>query len=828
MGKQVIQIKPVLRTILLGSLVLSLLQGGMDQLASAAALRAGFDGDPSVGWKGELSSTGMMIGAIAVQTPEPIEKFSKFEISFDIVNTVASNPYFPYDGSAPAGVENGTGITVDALLLPPGVNDWSQAQILPCFYYQPVEQGGSGANVDLLPKGKAEWRCRFTPQVIGDWQYKVRATDASGTTASQPQLFTCVESARKGFVKVSSTDPRFFEFSDGTPFMTPLINTEQSSPFGGLARLRDYIQKFGENGVRFIRWFPTGEGANYSVIPFGDDLRSSWGFGSAWSTLDDVDVAAGKRLSFMPYYYTAQQIPAVPQTRYRLSLRAKVTGDKVFRPQLSDNTTPLGELTLCATAGLCPRPAAGWNDYTLYVTTTVNAETLSVNLRDGFSESDDAQGTIRLHSIRLQRDEAGHGDWGPNLLTRSDPDTYNYVDQRGAALLDEVLRLSEQYGVYHKLTLFHKNDNVLNRFLPDGSLTEDWDSSNNNFYSQDGQAGRWYQRAYTRYFVARWSYSPALHSLELANENMLSQPSYDAAFALAQYVRELSPRHILMSNSFWGWFVNDFWSDPVRGYLMDYADKHWYANKSGAGEGELISTITNDSAANVRECWSRFRDYSQWFDYGKPIVRGETGVAVSGTQPQDPDIARDTQGTYYHKQLWAQVGSVGYQCDGEWYPMLLDDHNLWGMFAAYERFMQGEPLTNGKYEAIGTDLDGTRQISATNITGSLRAWGARDIGACNVLLWIDNSQHTWRNVVDRVAIPAASATLTLQGLITGTYTAEWWNTTTGATTTSKTYTVTDDHKLVFSVGPLATDVAVKFKCSTPNQPRQVYLPLVQR
>jgi hypothetical protein len=150
------------------------------------------------------------------------------------------------------------------------------------------------------------------------------------------------------------------------------------------------------------------------------------------------------------------------------------------------------------------------------------------------------------------------------------------------------------------------------------------------------------------------------------------------------------------------------------------------------------------------------------------------------------------------------------------------------MFAAYERFMQGEPLTNGKYESIGTDLDGTRQLSVTSVMGSLRAWGERDIGACNVLLWIDNSQHTWRNVVDRVAIPAASATLTLQGLITGTYTAEWWNTATGSIIMSTTYTVPDDHKLVFSVGSLATDVAVKFKCSTPAQPLQVYLPLVLR
>ena len=96
------------------------------------------------------------------------------------------------------------------------------------------------------------------------------------------------------------------------------------------------------------------------------------------------------------------------------------------------------------------------------------------------------------------------------------------------------------------MPLFHKNDSVLGRFGPDGTTTS-WQLR--NFYSAEGQAARWYERAYVRYFVARWSYSTALHSVELANENDLNLASYDAAFALAQTIKDLrrvtssSPTH---------------------------------------------------------------------------------------------------------------------------------------------------------------------------------------------------------------------------------------------------------------------------------------------
>ena len=451
----------------------------------------------------------------------------------------------------------------------PGAADWSQSKVVPCFYYQPVEEVGSGVDAALLPVGQAEWRCRFAPETVGIWQYKVRAADAGGMVESPAGQFTAITSRNKGFIQVSGTDPRFFEFSDGTPFVTPLVNVEEGNPFITLSGVRQNIRKMGESGVRFVRWFPTGEGANYSVAPFGDSMRINWGFGDGWETSDGPDVAAGKRFSYAPYYYSSQSVPVVPRSRYRLSFRAKVMGQQALRSQIGDLNG--GTLDICSASGtyhasqrqVCTYKQDGWRDYALEVEVgDPSPAVLSVALRGLYVSADapapynsSQQGSIRVHSIRFQRDETGQGGWGPDLLLRSDPDTYRYVDQRAAAYLDEILALSERYGVYHKLPLFHKNDAILGRFLSDGSVGS-WDV--NHFYSAEGQAARWYEMVYARYFVARWSYSTALHSLELANENNFDSRAQDAAFAIAAYVRQLSPRHILQSNSFWGWWVDSY------------------------------------------------------------------------------------------------------------------------------------------------------------------------------------------------------------------------------------------------------------------------------
>ncbi len=704
------------------------------------------------------------IGSIAPLSAS-VPRYTKFEIAFTI-STTSTNFYFPYDPAAPY---NESGVTVDMLLADPnGVE-----KTVPCFFYQPVDD-------NLTPVGQPDWRCRYAPETIGTWRYHVRLIDAIGQAENAEQSFSVTTSSNHGFVRVSPTDSHYFEFDDGTPFLTPLINVESGNPLNGLDQIRTNIPKWGQNGVRFVRWFPTGESANYYIVPFGDDLKMSWGFGPAWTSEVD-DPLDRKHFAFEPYYYSGQSFAAMPGARYRLTLRAKVTGSKVFRPQLGSQVSEIR--------------ASDWNTYTLEMTDGSQTG-LTVWLHDGYSENDNTSGAIYVHNVTVQRDETGQGDWGPNLVTRGDADTYKFVDQVGAARLDEVLRLSEQYGVYHKLTLFHKNDQVLGHLQADGSPTPDWDI--NNFYSQDGAVPRWLEKAYARYFVARWSYSTALHSLELGNENMLTTESYEAAYSVLGYIRSIEPRHILLSNSYWGYFVDPFWASSKYGPLMDYADKHWYARPSG--DGELVSNVYTDSAADVRECQKRFAEYRTEFAQNKPIVRGETGVWSANWDPMD---FGDGAATYYHKQLWAQMGD---QCAGEWYTDYLNTHNLWGEYLRYSQFLQGEPLTNGHYADVGSD---SGAIKITNSTGTARAWGKFDVTSGRGILWIDNANDTWKHVADGLSIPPATASVEVSSLPNGTYQATWFNTATGATSTT-TSTVTNG-KLTLSVSGLAHDVAVKLR-----------------
>lgn len=694
-----------------------------------------------------------------------VPRYGKFEVAFTI-STTATNFYFPYDPAAPY---NESGVTVDLLIADPNGTE----KTVPCFFYQPVD-------VNLTPAGQPDWRCRYSPEAIGTWQYRVKLIDAIGQAESAEQSFNVTSSSNHGFVRVSPTDSHYFEFDDGTPFLTPLINVESGNPLNGLTQIRANILKWGQNGVRFVRWFPTGESGNYYVVPYGDELKVSWGFGAA-DTVPVGEPGNGHQFTFQPYYYTGQSVKAVPSARYRLSLRAQVTGNKVFRPQVGNSVIEIR--------------ASDWQTYTIETTST--GPELMVWLHDGFNENDHQTGTINVHEIKLQRDETGSGGWGPNLLTRGDADTYQYVDQVGAARLDEIMRLSEQHGVYHKLTLFHKNDQVLGRLLADGSATATWDI--NHFYSSKNEVVRWLEKAYARYFVARWAYSPALHSLELANENMLTQNSYDAAFDVMGYIRSIEPRTILLSNSFWGYFVEPFWNDASRGYLMDYADKHWYA-RPGSTDVEVVSALYTDSAANVRQCQKRFKEYRTGFAYNKPIVRGETGVWQASFDPMNFGAGT---ATYFHKQVWAQMGD---QCAGEWYTDYLDTHNLWGDYLRYEQFLQGEPLTNGHYADVGSD---TGSIAIANSIGIARAWGKVATSDGRGVLWIDNANDTWKRVADGLTVTPASTTVTLSNLPNGTYQVLWFNTATGATTTN-TQAVSNG-QLALNVSALAHDVAVKFR-----------------
>ena len=358
------------------------------------------------------------IGSI-VPLSTSVPRYGKFEVAFTI-STTATNFYFPYDSATPY---NESGVSVDMLITSPG----GVTKTAPCFYYQPVDD-------NLTPVGQADWRCRTSPDSIGTWRYRVKLIDAIGPAESAEQTFNVIASNSHGFVRVSPTDSHYFEFSDGTPFLAPLINVEWGNPLSNLDLIRTNIPKWGQYGVRFVRWLPTGEGAN-AVTPYGDDVRVSWQFGDGWTRPENPDV--DKLFSYEPYFYSHQYVDAAPAANYRLTFRARVEGQRVLRVSLGSVSGNLVSLDICATGNTyhqargdtCTAKKDGWQTYELRYTNS-SAALLEVS-PSGLYVSADApapynsiqSGRVALGSMVLQRAE--NGAWGPNLLARSNPDTFS-------------------------------------------------------------------------------------------------------------------------------------------------------------------------------------------------------------------------------------------------------------------------------------------------------------------------------------------------------------------------------------------------------------------
>ncbi len=899
-------------------------------------------------------------GAVVTGSLDQVEKYGPFEATID-VSTVASNLQFPYDPDPPAGVAPGVGVTVDALFLPPGESAWENARVQPCFWYQPMTESRG----DFYPDGSPHFRARFAPDLEGEWRYKIRVTDAEGTGESAEGSFICTGANSRGFVRTSPSDPRFFEFDDGTTFTHPSI---EKGGWGDIATQDTLLPTLTTNGVRYVRWYLTPRGG---IQVFGGTTNGKWD----GRTVVGENGQGQPGFALAPVTWTRGEFFGLPVgTQVRLSCRAKLTGRRPLAIRIQEGDAVRDSV-------LVSPPTDGWQ--------TVGLDTYTVRSEDPircFFVAPDNSGDedILIDDIRVEISTDGGNTW-LNAATRGRADTYTYMDDREAYRIDRFFKLCDAQGMYNKMTVLDKDDFVLSRMGPDHTFQDERDDNNTYAPWNDGDnPSRWYQQAWWRYFIARWSAYQSVHTLEYANENdPFSGVANEAAYAMAEYFHANSPRYLLMGNSTWHSFVRSFWADD----RMDYADIHGYTgpgtpesgsegtryfwgltgedpdgnslyhpwsvdNPNGAGrvfaaalapdapdrtrdirvityiggepgrryrvraqvrthnlttnpansferpalrlaayqgytaENDAQSAVQNtnlplgtyewreivsepwamplgkdilsvqldmwgpggtlwmddvaveeevaqdqwrriylhtwdenrvdfDSALDVRAFWTRLSA----FRLPKPIVRSESGLRgwnIHGSpfiwngqsylyRDEEQDLVRDADGIYYQKKLWAQLGCPGFY-SGQLWTDNLAQKNLWFLYGAYANFLEGERISNGNYDAVGSDLDGDQALTAG---GGLRCWGIRDRAASKALLWIDNPDHTWRDVVDEAPIPAKSGQVAVPDFAPGSYTLEWWDTRAGSVTRRQPVSVGGNGILRIDVNNLATDVAVK-------------------
>ncbi len=140
-----------------------------------------------------------------------VPRFDKFELTFDL-NRSFANPFDPEL------------IAVDAEFTDPQ----GRKLAVPGFYHQDFVRVDRVTKLakrrlleGLVPVGPGRWKVRFAPDTVGRYSYVVRVVDRTGVVAkrltTRPRRFTCVDSSRKGYVRVAR-DGRYFEFSTDQPF----------------------------------------------------------------------------------------------------------------------------------------------------------------------------------------------------------------------------------------------------------------------------------------------------------------------------------------------------------------------------------------------------------------------------------------------------------------------------------------------------------------------------------------------------------------------------------------------------------------------------------
>lgn len=795
-----------------------------------------------------FAQTPLSIQNITTTPAGTIPLHDKFEISFT-VNTSAQNPQFPYDPNPPTGVTARTGVTVDAVFTSPS----NQTIIQPAFYYQEFLDENKTGGEWFYPTGTYKWKVRFSPKEVGSWSFRLRAQDASNCaigvnpctswSESSPQSFQVVNSTNKGFIRVSPNDPRYFEFENGEyfPNLGYNLNYNRVDWINPSTRTNlENFQKMSENGIQYARIWLT----QWGIFSSNENpWKSHTGSGSFLTFEDSYDNhelsmvvnAAGNRCMFTGWN-TAQ--PAIKRNaNYKVQIRYKVTN--IDTASVINASQPYGFVAKiggwlwngdgqsCYNAGIgtvvTPHITTVSPDWQVVEGTITATQLGNVDFLPNFylTMENLNVGRVLVDEVSIKELDGQGNEIGANIVNKPTMNHHMYFEQRNSYAFDKVLDLAKQYNIYLRPVILEKGEWIQNHIDSAGNFTQTPVTNDGNFYGnfRSMTKVRWLQTAWWRYLQARWGYSSNIHSWELLNEG---DPASDRHFTqtdeLGKYMRQFAPYNHIISTSTWHSFPkSNFWASSNYPNV-DFADIHKYINPSGTS-----SNMDYNFFDSAQATFAIGQQVNNALPTGpvKPVIRGETGFVDSGTEPPTArtDFMNDAQNSaiWLHDMVWGGINSSGLIDAGNWYPdthiyrrqgngaYIFDKRNV---FKTYYDFIKDIPLSNGNYV----------DIAPTVGNSTLRAWGQKDTINGNAHVWIQNKNHTWKNVADNVTIAPETGGVVVCGFDTFANTnlaLETWNTYNGTKQTG-TIPVQSSGCLTLSITNLTTDVA--YKILNPSQP----------
>lgn len=226
----------------------------------------------SIELAGCVSGDRMLAIEVIQQPPAKISQFETFRMTFHVKNAVG-NPFDPDDVNAYLKITTPSGTE----------------QIHPAFFTRDFEIAVTHGREVARDLRKKHWELRWTPTQVGQYRWTL-CVESVGQISLESGTLKCLESNDAGFVRVSTSDPNYFEMSDGS-FFYPLGHVTRS-PFddrwGSLTFDTDAPADNAGNGdapgafrtAKYERWFKKMHeaGENFCTV-----WMAPWWLGLEWS-----------------------------------------------------------------------------------------------------------------------------------------------------------------------------------------------------------------------------------------------------------------------------------------------------------------------------------------------------------------------------------------------------------------------------------------------------------------------------------------------------------------------------------------------------------------
>jgi len=418
----------------------------------------------------------------------------------------------------------------------------------------------------------------------------------------------------------------------------------------------------------------------------------------------------------------------------------------------------------------------------------------------GTCDYDDWLGRMADKGANLTQFDFGEGDqleWTsgqPGELPYSaDWNGLGHINPQTAWKMDYRFTKATSLGIFYRIGLFHWEDFDTET---DGFPSWGWsrnpynvtqggpDATVNDFFLS--QVSIHDEERLLRYVVARYGYSPNLAMWELWNEVDLADLAggYSGAAPairdwhdqLSRFLKQQDPNQHLVTTSFSSTQLDDaIWNLPS----IDVTTFHRYTYYNTFYPGGFPQYETEQTLQYIVD--------HRRASVAKPVIGGEFALSPGG------DIQRtyDQDGIAFHNQLWASVMSKSFGTAMSWtWGSYIDADNLYSHYQAVANVFAGADL-RGSVEVSSFPTQATRYMGLKKAT---QAW-----------IWVQDWHHTF---IDRQGSYSSISgySLTLSGMTSGTYAMTFYDTFSGAVTSTASVT-TSAGNLVVNLPPFTKDVA---------------------